>query len=143
MCEYDPPGPGATLALPRRRLAFAHGWREDGNQGHRRVARASPGSAKAACATLAPPLEHPIGVDAVLGGKFRYGHVRRTGQCRQLPLEIDRIIRAAFAARPRNAVCCQDGSRHSNGGRHFDLRYLFWEDGFGKTLTLRQLVLVD
>ncbi len=125
------------VTLPRGRLTFAHAMREDGNQGHRRGARVRPGNAQVARSILAPPLEHHVGVDAVLGGKFRYGHVRRTGQRRQLPFEIDRVIRAAFAARPRNAVSCQDGSHHSNGGRHFDSRYPPWEDGLGETLTLQ------
>lgn len=125
------------FALPRGQLPFGHGGRDDGNQGHRCGDHAIPRNAKVAGAILAPPLEHHVGVDAVLGGEFRYGHVRRTGQCRQLPFEIDRVIRAAFAARPCNAVCRQDGSRHLNGGSDFDLRYLPWEDGLGKTLTKR------
>ena len=123
------------FALPRGGWAFAHARRDDWNQVHRGGAQARTRNAKVASSILASPLEHHVGVDAVLGGKFRYGHVRRTGQCRQLLFEIDRIIRAAFTARPRNAVCCQDGSRHSNDGRHFDSRYLPWEDGLGETLT--------
>ena len=123
------------VAWPRGWLVFAPGRRDDWNQSHRHGTWASHRGAKATRSILAPPLEHHVRVDAVRGGELRYRHVRRAGQYRQLPFEIDRIIRAAFTARPCNAVCCQHGSRHSNGGRHFALRYRSREDGLGETLT--------